>query len=298
MGGVGGGVSDSHNFHSVSSLAVLGNDLYVGGYFTGAGGIEANGIAKWDGTKWSTFGGGIKLDPNSNLYDVRAVAVSGEDVYIGGKFLIADSDTVNNIAKWNGTKWVSMGGGIKGSVYKIVATGNAVYVGGSFSKAGDISVNNIAKWDGTNWSSLGGGVNGPVFDIKAYKYAGTILVGGRFNNAGGTLVNNIAQFTDSDNPLSVERLSSEIPTNFSLKQNYPNPFNPSTKIQFSLPSSSHVTLNIFNLLGEQISVLVNKKLSAGTYNYSWNAENLSSGIYIFQLKAGNFVSQRKMVFLK
>ncbi len=91
---------------------------------------------------------------------------------------------------------------------------------------------------------------------------------------------------------------SQQPVKFSLYQNYPNPFNPGTNIQFSIPQSSFVTLEIFNALGERIGVLVSEELSAGTYNYDWNASHFSSGIYIYKIQAGEFVEARKMVLLR
>ncbi len=88
------------------------------------------------------------------------------------------------------------------------------------------------------------------------------------------------------------------PTSFTLSQNYPNPFNPSTNIDFSLPSSTHITLNIYNVLGEKVTTLVDDNLSEGEHSVSFHADNLASGIYIYQLRAGNTVLQKKMNLLK
>lgn len=89
-----------------------------------------------------------------------------------------------------------------------------------------------------------------------------------------------------------------VPQKFSLKQNYPNPFNPSTTIEFNLPVSSKVTLNIYNILGEKVATLVNKNLNSGTHKYNFNASNLSSGIYIYSLKSKDFSQVKKMTLLK
>ena len=85
---------------------------------------------------------------------------------------------------------------------------------------------------------------------------------------------------------------------FALDQNYPNPFNPSTTIKFSLPEASDVTLTIYNTLGQKITELVNAKLEAGRYSYEWNAQNVVTGMYIYELRTNNFVSVKKMVLLK
>ncbi len=103
------------------------------------------------------------------------------------------------------------------------------------------------------------------------------------------------QFT----PVSVDKLSSEVPANFFLEQNYPNPFNPATNIRFGLHETSIVQLKVYNLLGEEVSTLVNNELmNAGNYNIKFNAEKLSSGIYIYTLKAGNFTLSKKMQLIK
>ncbi len=83
-----------------------------------------------------------------------------------------------------------------------------------------------------------------------------------------------------------------------LSQNFPNPFNPTTTIEFSLSQTSHVTLEVFNTLGERVGVLASEELSAGTYNYKWDASNLTSGIYFYILQVGDFIQTRKMILLK
>ena len=88
------------------------------------------------------------------------------------------------------------------------------------------------------------------------------------------------------------------PQTFELKQNYPNPFNPSTKISYTLPQSSNVTLKVYDILGNEISTLVNNKQSAGTYELNFDASNLTSGIYFYQIQAGEFTQVHKMLLLK
>ena len=90
----------------------------------------------------------------------------------------------------------------------------------------------------------------------------------------------------------------DIPATYSLAQNYPNPFNPSTTIEYSLPQAENVKLIIYNLLGEEVDILVNDYRQAGNYELSFEAHNLSSGVYLYQLKAGDFIETRKMLLLK
>jgi len=99
-------------------------------------------------------------------------------------------------------------------------------------------------------------------------------------------------------PTSVEGGSSEIPTKFSLEQNYPNPFNPATTIKFNISSDQFVSLKVYNVLGQEVTTLVNEELKAGAYQHDFNASKLSSGVYFYTLKAGDFLSTKKMLFLK
>jgi photosystem II stability/assembly factor-like uncharacterized protein len=96
----------------------------------------------------------------------------------------------------------------------------------------------------------------------------------------------------------IHQISSEIPEKFELKQNYPNPFNPSTNFEFSLPKSSYVKIVIYNILGKEISILVNNELKAGTYKIDWDGENYSSGAYLYTLESEGFTEVKKMVLLK
>jgi len=89
-----------------------------------------------------------------------------------------------------------------------------------------------------------------------------------------------------------------IPDEIKLSQNYPNPFNPSTTIKFSLPSSGYATLRIYNALGEEVAVLLNKELTTGTYEVEWNANGLPSGVYFYHLQTEGFVETKKMLLLK
>jgi len=90
-----------------------------------------------------------------------------------------------------------------------------------------------------------------------------------------------------------------VPAQYSLEQNYPNPFNPSTVIEFSIPENvGNVKLSIYNALGEKVAELVNTALTAGKYRYQWNAQDLTTGMYIYELRTDNFVSVKKMLLIK
>jgi hypothetical protein len=89
-----------------------------------------------------------------------------------------------------------------------------------------------------------------------------------------------------------------VPVEYTLAQNYPNPFNPSTKVEFSLPRSSYVTLKVFNLLGEEVAALAGQNFTAGSYRVDWNAKGVASGVYFYRLVAGAYVETKKMLLLR
>jgi len=87
-------------------------------------------------------------------------------------------------------------------------------------------------------------------------------------------------------------------TDLFLYQNYPNPFNPSTKIKYSIPHSSFVTLKIYDILGKEVATLVNEEKSVGNYEINFNAKNLSSGVYFYRMQAGSFTDTKKFILLR
>jgi photosystem II stability/assembly factor-like uncharacterized protein len=92
--------------------------------------------------------------------------------------------------------------------------------------------------------------------------------------------------------------NSEVPEKFNLSQNYPNPFNPATKISFAVPQAQNVKLAVYDMTGKEVALLVNGNLSAGTYEYTYEAKNLNSGVYFYRLTAGNYTETKKMSLIK
>jgi len=89
-----------------------------------------------------------------------------------------------------------------------------------------------------------------------------------------------------------------LPSEFELYQNYPNPFNPATSIQYSVGSKEFVTLKVYDILGREVAALVNEEKPSGTYEVQFDASSLSSGIYFYEMRAGNFSSVQKMILMK
>jgi hypothetical protein len=118
-----------------------------------------------------------------------------------------------------------------------------------------------------------------------------------FINRGKTTASNnfVLVFTKQKSTTTEQ---ADIPQEFELLQNYPNPFNPTTTLQFGLPTSAKVKLSVFNILGQLVEVLVNEPLQTGFHTVDFNAEDLSSGVYLFRIEAGSFIQTKKMVLLK
>ncbi len=190
---VGGGVDGG-----VTSIAINGNDVYVGGFFTHAinddgGKVVVNNIAKWDGQAWSALGEGLTGESNGYVA-VTSIAVNGTDVYVGGAFTAATdasgAKTVNNIARWDGSRWSALGGGTNDYVYAIAPHGTDVYVGGQFTTVSDAigttQAKGIARWTGSAWRQVGDGLTfgiapGRVYALRAS--ANGLFVGGDFTEA-------------------------------------------------------------------------------------------------------------------
>ncbi|HMN24474.1 MAG TPA: T9SS type A sorting domain-containing protein [Ignavibacteriaceae bacterium] len=149
-----------------------------------------------------------------------------------------------------------------------------------------------------NWNSIGFvNGNGTTTEPQSYSFVDKDLEAGKYNyrlkqiDFDGTF--------EYSNTIEVEI---NVPSKFSLEQNYPNPFNPNTIIQYSISSRQFVSIKVFDVLGKEVATLVNEEKNAGNYNIEFNPEssikNPASGIYFYQLKAGNFIETKKMTLLK
>ena len=159
------------------SIAVHGSNVYASGYFSTAGGVAANGVAKWNGSGWSAVGswGGSFIS---------TVAVAGTDVYFGGSFSSPGGvRRADGIAKWNGSSWSAFGSGIYNVPNALVVSGSDVYGAGYFTTDGGNTVSRAAKWNGSGWTHIGVWPSGPgesIPYIQAVAVMGkAIFVGGR-----------------------------------------------------------------------------------------------------------------------
>jgi hypothetical protein len=248
----------------VRALAVSDTNIFAG---TLGGGVF---LSTNNGSKWTAVGTS-QMDGS-----VRALLFSGRNLFAGtGNGVYVSSD--------KGSTWTSVSAGLEtvGYVDALEAYTTNLYAG-TWSGEVFLSTNN-----GTNWTSISTNLvaNGPVhaFAISnGFLFAGT-------NNGVWRL------------PLSVNTVDPgwvHSPETFSLTQNFPNPFNPSTTIRYALPHRSHVTLTVFNTLGQQVAQLVNGDIDAGNHEIQFNATNLASGVYFYRIQAGSYVETRKLCLIR
>jgi hypothetical protein len=208
--------------------------------------------------------------------DVRSLAVSGTNLFAGtygaGVFLSTN----------NGTSWTAVNTGLTNTYVGSLAVSGTNLFAGTYGNV-FLSTDN-----GTSWSAVNTGLTYPY--VYSLAVSGTNLFAG--THGGGVWRRPLSEMTD------VEQTSTAVPRTFSLEQNYPNPFNPGTTIGYELPKSAMVTLSVYDILGREVSVLVNERKNAGSYTVKFDASGLANGMYFYQLQAGDFVSVKKLVVLR
>jgi hypothetical protein len=155
----------------------------------------------------------------------------------------------------------------------------------------------LAQTSQVNWSAFSSGfglsnsINSLTISAAGQSFAGTSI------NGDSKVISGFLAYTST----IVTDVSDEqeiIPTVYKLNQNYPNPFNPSTVISWQLPVSSHVLLKIYDILGNEVAILVNENKETGYYETRFDGSALASGMYIYRLTAGNYISTKKMLMIK
>jgi hypothetical protein len=163
----------------------------------------------------------------------------------------------------------------------------------------------VQTWYAFDTADLTKPVESLTWNVAATGFEGGRPRGIAFSADGGTAY--VGQFSEGapsaqkfsgKTATSVDEAVSQLPTNFKLEQNYPNPFNPSTAINFTLPAAGNTVLEVFDIQGRLVSTLVNRELFSGQHSINFDASNLSSGVYIYRLRAGDFSLTRKMTLIK
>jgi trimeric autotransporter adhesin len=290
---------------TVRSIVADGNgSIYVGGHFpkvnndntpTGTGGLDANHIAKWDGTSWSTLGTGMtELVDNNSTYSglpwVKTLCYdqANQLLYAGGGFLKANGTNARNIAKWDGTTWSGMAGGFEKEVYAIQKNGNNLYIGGQFLyDFNSLNTNNrhVSNWNGTEWTPLGTGVGQDSFTqaVLTISAAGNnVFFGGTFYDVatytGPGGIRRFAHWREVVSTTGVNELSNNI-------QFYPNPTSQQITVSGLNPGD---VLYIKDLSGREI---LSKEIHSSQEILQLSNLNCGQYLLIVKTETQNFVEK-------
>ncbi len=290
----------------VHDLEVLNGKLYAGGTFSEAGGVAADNIAAWNGSNWEALGTGTDGP-------VNALAKTDSSLYVGGDFETSGGKSSGSyISEWilDTEDWQPLEEGLNDEVQALHIEDNVLFAGGFFTTTQSTGLiiggkkeqlNGITYYNGEKWNPIGSGLSvstsGSPFVRSLTSDGDELIVAGFFDRAGDKVSNDLASLNLSAKSVSNEEESSEV-TKFTLSQNYPNPFNPSTTISFELEEAGLTTLKVFNMLGQEVSSLIDQNLSKGNYSVSFEATNLPSGVYMYQLTSGSVSKTKKMLLLK
>lgn len=239
-----------------------------------------------NGIVLKTTNGGVNWTPKNtgytdiNNYGTRflnkdtGVVVGGNAGFTNGQIF----KTTNG-----GTTWVVKLSNFPGSInMPYYHDANTITVVGNYGVI-------LRSYDGGNsWTIQGNQSNEYLHDVDFSNPSIGIAVG-----KNGAIVK-----TTSGGLVNVSIQSSLTPESFSLKQNYPNPFNPSTKISFDIKNSTFATLKVYDMTGKEVNSLVNGNIAAGTYEVTFNASELNSGVYFYTLKTNEFTETKKMMLVK
>jgi len=139
----------------VYALLVYDGALIVGGEFESAGNVPASNIARWDGSAWSALGGGVTSPVGPFAPSVNSLTIFQGDLVLAGRFQGAEGQSLNRIARWNGTAYSPMGDGFNDEVNVVIAYEDTVIAGGRFGQSGSKDIYQIASWDGAEWHDMG-----------------------------------------------------------------------------------------------------------------------------------------------
>ncbi len=289
---------------SANTLAINGENIFVGTF-------DGMFLSTDNGANWSAINNGL------TSLNVWSMSISGDNIFIGtfgGVFLSTD----------NGSNWTAVNDGLTEQyIWALSSNGDNIFAGtsgGIFLSTDNGShwntINNgltnleiaslaiteenifactdgkgevfLSKDNGSTWNAINDSLtNAAIYSLaisENYVFAGT-----RNSIWRRPLTELITDVNENRNYFS---------TSFSLKQNYPNPFNPNTRIRYTLPEANYVSLKIYDLLGKEITILVDRTQSVGSYTYEFDGSNLSSGVYIYRLQAGEFTETKKLMLMK
>ncbi|MHB8260767.1 MAG: T9SS type A sorting domain-containing protein [Bacteroidia bacterium] len=272
---VNGGTNDD-----VDAMYVWNNALYISGDFTQAGTTSANHICKWDDVAFTALGSGMTSSMSGMTPMVHSLCAYNGSLYAGGMYDQAGGASMNNMAKWDGSTWSSIGnvGTSMGSdvVSSLCVYGGQLFVGGGFATCGTLSANNIGIWNGASWSTLGTGMNSNVQAMDIYH--NTLYIGGIFTIAAGTSANHIASYSSPAGiqPFGIQNSESTINV-------YPNPANTIMNVELGIMNGiQNTTLIITDMLGNTV-----KQLIIHHSSLIIDISDLAEGVYNFQISTSS-----------
>jgi len=296
-----------NNDDRANSIAVDGSgNVYVTGYSIGSGAnadyctIKYNSagiqqwVARYNGLgNWYDEAKSIALDGSGNVYMTGYSIGSGSYDYCTIKYNSV-GDTIW-VRRYNGP------GNGNDYAYSIAIDGSgSVYVTGRSYGSGTDDDYCTIKYNSSGVQQWVARYDGPGNSIDyAYSNAvdgsGNVYVTG-YSTGSGT-VHDYCTIKYSQG-VGIKKISTEIPSSFSLSQNYPNPFNPITRIRFDLPKNVNVKLTIYDMLGREVETIVNEQLNAGSYEVSWDGTKYTSGVYYYRLQTEEFINTKSMILVK
>ncbi|MFZ1518097.1 MAG: T9SS type A sorting domain-containing protein [Ignavibacteriaceae bacterium] len=252
--------------HIKTIISIQNNIILAGGSF---------GVIKSTDSGITWFASLNGLPSNINVCVVRSNS--------NGVIFLGSTNSGIYISTDNGESWINKNNGLSSSYIKsiIFNSENKVFIGtpeGVF-----YSSNNGDTWPEINTGLKSLSVNSLICDSLDFIYAAT-------NSSG--VYKSVNMTTDVNLEIT------PAPINYKLLQNYPNPFNPSTKISYQLPNAGNVTLKVYSVLGRDVATLIDEYKNAGIYDVEFNGNKLPSGVYFYQLKAGDYVETKKMILVK
>ncbi|HCV43969.1 MAG TPA: hypothetical protein DGH68_10835 [Bacteroidetes bacterium] len=252
----------------------------------------------------------VRLIPIPNM---RAIAFSRGDTLFGA----TTSGTIYRISLATGSAdSIGTTAGVVYSSLSFSPTSGMLWASVRPNLIGKDRIYNVNTSTGvaTLIGSCGGGITpaiafnamGVLYGLKGTGTQIDTLISIDTLNASGTRIGStgvsgllaLAMRTDSIGPNDVWQVDGTLPDAFLMYQNFPNPWNPSTTLRYSLPHASFVTLTVFNTLGQQVSQLVNEQQQAVYHDVVFRGDGLASGVYLYRLRAGDFIATRKLLFLK
>ena len=276
--------------NQVYGMAIDAEDnLYVAGNFTSVSGVTARDIARWDGTSWSDVGGGTPPTSAATIYTVE-VGPSGDVFAGGGAFNEVGGVAVNDLARWDGTAWHDVAGGVSGAtgggtaVRDITFDGaGLLYICGSFTEAGGVTVNSVARLSGGGWESLAGGIgNGVVLTLAVANNLPYLYAGGGYSSIGG--VSGLNYFAKYEGGVTSPVEPEAAPAALTLDAAFPNPFAHTATLRFSVQRAQAVRLELFDALGRRVALLHDGAVAAGLpVEVRLDGRGLPAGTYVARL---------------